>query len=241
MSRDTRPRELVLWAYPFPDHGLGGPVDLSYQEAWLPTTRSVFEAAGELGFVVNPDVNGGDPMGMGMGPCCIYNGTRVTSASAYLSHPPCNLAIVCDSLVSRIRFKDKRAIGVEATTGHYFGARKENILAGGAINSPQLLMLSGIGPVDELERHDIAAVQELPQVGRNLQDHCFSTAALVIQKDHSERFQQIPAPMGWFQAPAVLQSDEFRALPLAKQEFLQQPRVPSWEMVTASRASHSPV
>ena len=228
------------WAYPFPDHGVGGPVDLSYQEAWLPTTRSVFHAAAEVGFAVNPDVNRGDPMGMGIGPCCIYNGTRVTSASAYLSQAPDNLAIECDSLVSRIRFEAKRAVGVETIAGRCFGARKEVVIAGGAINSPQLLMLSGVGPVDQLEGHGIAVVQESPQVGQNLQDHCFSTAGLVIRKDHSESFQQIPTPMGWFQVPAVLQSDEFRALPRQRQEFLRKPRVPSWELATASWASGPP-
>ena len=231
----------VLWADRVsPDHGRGGPVDLSYQEAWLPTTRDVFQAAAELGFAVNPDVNAGDPMGMGIGPCCIYNGTRVTAASAYLSQPPGNLAIVCDALVARIRFEARRAVGVETTAGRYFGARKEVIVAGGAINSPQLLMLSGIGPADELESHGIAVVQELPKVGRNLQDHCFANAGLVIRKDHSEGFQQVPTPMGWFQVPAVLQSDEFRALPRKTQEFLQRPRVPSWELATASPASDSP-
>lgn len=178
-------------------------------------------------------------MGMGIGPCCIYNGTRVTSASAYLSHPPGNLAIECDALVSRVRFNAKRAVGVETITGRYFGARKEIIIAGGAINSPQLLMLSGVGPVDELESHGIAVVQGRAQVGRNLQDHCFATAGLVMQKSHSEAFPQMPAPMGWFKVPAVPQSDEFRALPLARQEFLQRPRVPSWEMATASRTSNS--
>ncbi|KAH8676139.1 hypothetical protein BX600DRAFT_508317 [Xylariales sp. PMI_506] len=214
------------------DHGIGGAVDISYQENWLPTTRDVFVAADQVGFGVNPDVNSGKPIGMGIGTVCIYQGTRVTSSSAYLANPPRNLTIVSDAQIAKVILSNNVAVGVATIDGRQFMARKEVIVSGGALNTPQILLLSGIGPVDELKKTGIVASHDLPQVGRNLQDHCFSTAGIVIEKKHSESFKQSPSPMGWFQVPAVLQSQEFGDLPSNLQSFLQKPDVPNWEMAT---------
>jgi choline dehydrogenase-like flavoprotein len=162
------------------DHGSGGPVDLSYQTEWLSTTRDVFNAASEAGLGINGDINNGNPLGMGLGPVCIYKGIRVTSASAYLANPPANLQIVTDALVDKIILENKAAKGVQTADGRYFKARNEVVICGGTLNSPQILLLSGIGPVDELNKHGIKIQHELPQVGRNLMDHCFSMAGLVV-------------------------------------------------------------
>ncbi|KAK7907983.1 FAD/NAD(P)-binding protein [Apiospora marii] len=216
------------------DHGTGGAVDLSYQKEWLPTTDDVFRAAEEVGLGINPDVNSGSPIGMGIGTACIHKGTRVTSASAYLSSPPSNLVVVTDALVEKIMFEQDVAVGLKIASGARFMARKEVIISGGAINSPQLLLLSGLGPEEALRKHGIPRVLDLPQVGRNLQDHCFSTAGIVIKKGHTTTplLQQSPSPMGWFQLPAVLRSREFQALPLPMQTYLRRPLVPNWEMAT---------
>lgn len=217
------------------EHGIGGAVDISYQDEWLPTTRNVFEAAQEVGFGVNPDVNNGNPIGMGIGTVCIYKGIRVTSSSAYLTNFPSNLTILPNTHIGKIIMKGKVAIGVQTADGQSFAARREVIISAGALNSPQILLLSGIGPAHELQKHDIATVHELPQIGKNLQDHCFSTAGIVIKKDHDKSFKQSPSPMGWFQVPAVLASEEFRALSTEKQEYLIKSNVPSWEMATVGQ------
>lgn len=175
---------------------------------------------------------------MGIGTACIYKGTRVTSASAYLSSPPSNLAVVTNALVKQVMFEQDVAVGLKIASGARFMARKEVIISGGAINSPQLLLLSGLGPEQELRKHGIPRVLDLPQVGRNLQDHCFSTAGIVIKKGHATTappLPQSPSPMGWFQSPAVLGSREFQVLPLPMQTYLRRPLIPNWEL-----AAHTP-
>jgi choline dehydrogenase-like flavoprotein len=220
------------------DHGAGGAVDLSYQTEWLPTTRHVFEAAEQVGFGVNADINDGNPLGMGMGTACIYKGVRVTASTAYLTDPPQNLTIVSNAQVQKIILEGKVAVGVQTIDGRRFSARKEVVISGGALNSPQILLLSGIGPSDELKKHGVPVLHELPQVGQNLRDHCFSTAGIVIKKDHDKSFKQSPSPMGWFQVPAVLNSEEFKELPKTMQEYLRKPNVPNWEIATVSLKKH---
>lgn len=217
------------------DHATGGAIDLSYTtQEWLPTTRDVFRAAEEVGFGVNPDVNSGNPIGVGIGTVCIYQGIRVTSSSAYLKNPPQNLTIVTNAHVEKIILDGKAAVAVQTVGGRRYDARKEVIISGGALNSPQILLLSGIGPVEELRKHGIHLQHELPQVGENLQDHCCSTAGIVINKEHDKTFRQSPTPMGWLKVPAVLNSDEFKALPKPTQEYLQKSNVPDWEIATVS-------
>jgi choline dehydrogenase len=106
----------------------------------------------------------------------IHRGRRWSAASAYLrparSRP--NLEIATEALATRLLIEKERATGVEFRQhGRLLQAqaRREVVLAGGALNSPQLLLLSGIGPADEIRRHGIAVVHDLPGVGRNLQDH----------------------------------------------------------------------
>jgi choline dehydrogenase-like flavoprotein len=131
----------------------------------------IFVAAEQTGMGTNRDVNSGDPIGMGMGTVCIYKGQRLTASSAYLSSPLPNLTVVPNSSVARILFKGKTAVGVETISSRTFYARKEVIISGGALNTPQIMMLSGIGPREELEKHRISVVHDLPTVGKNLQDH----------------------------------------------------------------------
>lgn len=165
-----------------------------------------------------------------MGMACIYKGVRVTSSSAYLSKPPGNLTIIASAHIAKIILSGKIAQGVETTDGQRFAAKKEVIVSGGAINSPQLLKCSGIGPSNELKRHGLEVLHELPEVGNNLRDHCFSLAGIVIKKNHDQSFKQSPSPMGWFQVPAVLASEEFRQLPPDTQKYLRKPHVPNWEL-----------
>jgi choline dehydrogenase-like flavoprotein len=118
-------------------------------------------------------------------------------------------------------------------------AQKEVIISGGAINSPQILLLSGIGPSSHLQQLGIALVKNLPHVGANLQDHCFSTAGLVVRSEHENEdpiSKQTPSPMGWLKMEEVFNSKEFSDLSVGTQDFLRKPTVPMWELVTVSLA-----
>jgi choline dehydrogenase-like flavoprotein len=198
------------------DHSTKGNLHLTYGEEWLSDVGDVFTAAEQVGHRVNPDVNDGDPIGMGMGSVCIAKDNRATSSSAYLSEPPPNLTIIVNAPIAQVLFDNKRAIGATTIDGRRFTARKEVILSGGALNTPQILKLSGIGPTGELKKHGIPLVYELPMVGENLQDHCFSTVGIVLKKDaHAPPgpANQSPTPMGWLKLPSVTSSPEFAGLP----------------------------
>jgi choline dehydrogenase-like flavoprotein len=141
-----------------------------------PLVKAYTKAGLQAGFAYNQDYNKEEQEGFGPWQMTIRNGRRCSAAVAYL-HPvrrrP-NLKVMVHALATRLIMQERRAIGVEyrcrgsIRTVH---ASREVILAGGVINSPQLLMLSGIGETDALRRHGIKPVIELPGVGKNLQDH----------------------------------------------------------------------
>ncbi|CAH0695645.1 unnamed protein product [Spodoptera exigua] len=153
-------------------------------EGYLGTTRKYneevlryFEAFEEVGNRIVLDTNGNTPLGITECMFNVANGVRQSTAQSFL-HPikdrP-NLFVLKNTLVSKILFdENKNAIGVEAILENnevvQFKANKEVIISGGAINTPQLLMLSGIGPREHLESHDIPVISDLP-VGQSLQDH----------------------------------------------------------------------
>lgn len=192
-------------------------------------------AAEQAGLGTNADVNSGNPLGMGMGTVCIYNGKRLTSSIAYLSSPPSNITILPESAITKIIFNRKRAVAVHTLDNRILSATKEIIVCGGAINTPQILMLSGVGPKDALEKHQIPVMHELPHLGKNLQDHCFSSVGIVSKKDPAAtEFQQSPSPMGWFKIPSIQSSPEFGELSQETKEFFQRQFVPSIEIATVS-------
>lgn len=194
----------------------------------------MFLAAEQTGKQVNADVNDGDPIGMGMGTVCIYGGVRISAADAFLSDIPPNLIILPSCVVAKVLMNGAKAQGVQSADGRAFLANKEVVLSGGSINSPQLLQLSGVGPPEFLESAGIDVVHELPQVGKNLQDHCFSVAGIVTNDDPESIGKQSPSPMGWFKLDALRRSAEYSDLPAATRRHLQQPTVPDWELVTVS-------
>ena len=129
-------------------------------------------AAGELGVAANDDFNGGRQEGAGYYKLFTRNGLRSSSATAYLrdAERRPNLRVETDAHVTKLLFEGKRAVGVQSTKGE-FKASREVILCAGAIQSPQLLQLSGIGPEALLKKFNIRLVHDLPGVGENLQDH----------------------------------------------------------------------
>jgi choline dehydrogenase-like flavoprotein len=163
-------------------HGVGGPLrvsDLTYRN---PAIEAFVEAAVQAGFPRNADFNGATQEGVGTYQLFQKNGRRYNAARAYLqaSRLP-NLAIFAESQARQILFEGRRAAGVVYRRGgadHEVYARREVVLSGGSFGSPQLLMVSGVGPAEHLKGLGIDVIVEAPEVGANLQDHCDFTAHL---------------------------------------------------------------
>ena len=156
-------------------HAKGGPLNVSDVTEKHPVSDAVIEAGKAMG-LPHRDVNGEDQEGVAYYQLTVKNGRRCSAAVAYLNPAKKrqNLQIETKALAARVLFEGKRAVGVQYTQGGQTKtakARGEVILAGGAINSPQLLELSGIGHPDLLNAQGIETVSALPGVGENLQDH----------------------------------------------------------------------
>jgi choline dehydrogenase-like flavoprotein len=157
-------------------HGSGGALNVAPLRSPNLLSRTFVEAALEAGYRRSPDFNGPSQEGVNCYEVTQKNGERWSAARAYL-HPVLqrrNLTVLTGAHVTQLILAGKRAAGVAYRRGGKLEtalARREVLVAGGAINSPQLLMLSGIGAPDELSRHGIALRHALPGVGQNLQDH----------------------------------------------------------------------
>jgi choline dehydrogenase len=157
-------------------HGVGGPLRVEDLRSPHPWTKAVVESAVAAGYPRNADFNGETLEGVGRYQVTQKRGRRWSAADAYL-HPAeerPNLTVRTGALTTRVLVEAGRAVGVEYRQGgrvHTVRAAREVVLSGGAVNSPQLLMLSGIGPADHLRAVGVDVVRDLPGVGENLQDH----------------------------------------------------------------------
>ena len=157
-------------------HGIGGPLAVSFNNHVHPLTRKWLQACQQAGFAFNPDFNSGEPAGCGYYQIAAKNGRRASSSSAYLrpAMGRSNLEVITGAKVNRILIEQGRAVGVEyCHSGQVLALRAECevILSAGAINSPKLLMLSGVGEAQALTRLGIKVQADVPGVGQNLQDH----------------------------------------------------------------------
>ena len=157
-------------------HGGEGPLRVSNGRSTNPLFRAYIQAGIEAGHKQTKDFNGAQQEGFGPYQLTIGDGKRWSAAKAYLhdaiKRP--NLTVESHAQVSRILFEGRRATGVEYVQKKQtvkMGATREVLLCGGAVNTPQVLQLSGIGDAETLRRFDIPVIQELKGVGRNLQDH----------------------------------------------------------------------
>jgi choline dehydrogenase len=157
-------------------HGVGGPLAVSDRSNRSVVWDAFIEAAVANGIPRNPDFNGARQEGVGMYQATVRNGRRSSAATAYLrpvrGRP--NLQVVTGALARRVLVERGRAVGVEYEKDGQrieLRCRGEVLLCGGSINTPQLLMLSGIGPGGHLREHGIPVVVDAPAVGQNLQDH----------------------------------------------------------------------
>ncbi len=157
-------------------HGVGGPLSVSDSRSMTPLVDTMLEASELAGLDYTPDFNGARQDGVGRFQSTQRNGRRHSTAAAFL-HPAesrSNLEIVTDAMALRILFDGTRAVGVEVARDgkvEEIRAGREVILSAGSYQSPVLLMLSGIGPAEDLQRFGMPVRENLP-VGHDLQDHC---------------------------------------------------------------------
>ena len=157
-------------------HGIGGPIHVSDARDPNPLSVAFVEAAQQVGFCLNRDFNDGDQEGFGLYQVTQKEGQRCSAAVGYL-HPALerdNFTAIPYAHVTRLEFDGNRCVGVHYVRegkAQEVEAGREVVLCGGAINSPQLLMLSGIGPPEHLNALGIPVVKALPGVGQNLMEH----------------------------------------------------------------------
>jgi choline dehydrogenase-like flavoprotein len=157
-------------------HGTGGPLNVMDLRSPNRYTPAFVQAGVQAGHAENRDFNGAEQEGVGAYQVTHRNGERFSAAKAYLmpNLGRANLTVLTGATARRVLMEGTRAVGVEARIGRgirQLRARREVLLSAGALQSPQLLMLSGIGDGEQLQRHGIPVVHELPGVGTHLHDH----------------------------------------------------------------------
>jgi choline dehydrogenase-like flavoprotein len=205
-----------------PYHGQGGPMNVVFVERPNPMTPAFLAAMDSLGYQRNDDFNGPESEGYGARQGTIAKGRRVSTATAYLRPAirRSNLALLTDTRVARICIENRRATGAELlTTGggaRRISARKEVIVCGGAVLSPQLLMLSGIGDEAALRAAGVEPKHHLPGVGANYHDHL--AVGVLMEMSNSESYG-----ISWRATPRnlanILEYVLFRTGPLSSNVF----------------------
>ncbi len=169
-------------------HGSSGPIPVRRVQPndWSPITKAFVAACRQAGFPDDPDANGPKSIGVGSLPVNNVDGVRFNVALGYLdpAEPRSNLTVRSDSVVERVLFEDGRAIGVEVRAGAnietLYGG--EIVLSAGAVKSPHLLLLSGVGPGEQLRQHGLPVVCDSPNVGREFTDHCTMHIGVRVSK-----------------------------------------------------------
>jgi choline dehydrogenase len=209
-------------AYPnSPYHGSGGPMNVVFIKRPNPMTPAFLAAMDSLGFQRNADFNGVDSEGYGPRQGTISKGRRVSTATAYLkpaSHRS-NLVILTEARAARIRIEDRRATGVDVLTANgerRLTARREVIVSGGAILSPALLMLSGIGDEAALRAAGVEVKHHLPGVGANYHDHLAVGVLMEMRNTESYGISWRTLPRG---VANLLEYALFRTGPLSSNVF----------------------
>ena len=170
-------------------HGSNGPIPVRRHtpETWLPAQAAFYQACLAADFPADADMNHPDSMGVGPIPMNNPNGIRMSTALTYLNpiRHRLNLTIKANVRVRRLLFTEKRATGVEVESAgeRFVVAAREIILTAGAIVSPQLLMLSGVGPAEHLQQMGLPVVHVLPGVGQNLRDHPTIRVPVQVKED----------------------------------------------------------
>nr|XP_036580134.1 glucose-methanol-choline oxidoreductase [Colletotrichum truncatum]KAF6787966.1 glucose-methanol-choline oxidoreductase [Colletotrichum truncatum] len=246
-------------------HGFSGPIDVSigYVER---ETKSFIDAGEDLGHRRNLDANSGDLIGFSLNPVTSLNSVRTTSASAFLEKDvPPNLHILTETRIVKILFENKQAVGVLKEDGTEIRAKKEVIVSAGAIDTPRLLLLSGVGPRSELEDLGIEVVKDLEGVGKSFTDHPMVVVCFQMKPGFTDRMQLADPekyqeavkqftetgtgpllrhfssiPHAFLKNDRAYKTPEFQQLPEETKEFLLKPGVPSYELVVSHPTRHVP-
>ncbi len=171
-------------------HGAGGPLNVADMRTPNPLTQAFVDAGAEMQLPRNDDFNGAEQEGVGIYQVTQINGERCSAARAFLT-PALrrdNLTVLTNVQATKVILEGKQAVGVAYRQGkedREVRAEREVILSAGALQTPQLLLLSGIGPAAELRGHGIAVAHELPGVGQNLQDHIDITIPYLSPSSHA--------------------------------------------------------
>ncbi|KIW31458.1 uncharacterized protein PV07_03106 [Cladophialophora immunda] len=249
-------------------HSTKGPLGLQLfpRKQWPRGNDILMQAAQDFGWPINPDQNSGHPIGLAAVTTTSYEGSRTTSATAYLSNLPPNLHIWTNTIAHRIILEDNpaedvlRAAGVVLADGREVRAKAETILSLGSIDTPKILLLSGIGPKDELQELGIPCRVNLPRVGKDMLDHVFlplrwgcssalsdkmayasnKPALLAARKEWlrsrtgSEAFRELANLVGFLKLDKKLYSqEELSKLPREVQQRINQPDAPQFEVFLA--------
>ena len=198
-------------------HGYGGPLGVSVPVNPLPINEAFLRAGQEYGIPYNPDFNGAHQEGVGHYQLTVRRARRSSTAAAFikpvLDRP--NLTVRTRAMATRILLEKGRAVGVELAGREIVRCRREVVVSSGAIGSPRLLLLSGIGPADHLRSVGVPVVHDLPGVGGNLQDHLDLYVICECTGDHTyDNYAK------WHRAiPAGLQYLLYRQGPVASTLF----------------------
>ena len=190
-------------------HGVGGPLKVSDLRLRRPIAEFFIQAATQVGIPLNADYNGEKQEGVGYFQQTAHKGFRWSTAKGFLrpARKRANLTVMTKAQTTRILFDGDTAVGIEYRKGgrlHSVHARREVILSAGAIGSPQILQLSGVGPKALLDRVGVPLIKDLPGVGQNLQDHLqirlvFKTSQRTLNDEVNNIFKQ-----GWVGLQYVL-------------------------------------
>ena len=188
--------------------GVGGPLNVSDLRSPSSINEAFLQACEQQGLPRTADYNGATQLGCAPAQVTQINGERCSAAKAYITPHlgRSNLHVITGAHTSRVLLEGKRATGVQylqAGNTVQLRARREVILSGGAYGSPQLLMLSGIGPADHLRKHGIEVAHALPGVGQNLQDHL--TTVLIYRTHRTDATLGISLPGGWALIRSIFQ------------------------------------
>jgi choline dehydrogenase len=186
-------------------HGVGGPLPVSEERSHNKISHAFVDAGEQAGLPRNGDFNGAEQDGVGMFQVTQRGGLRASAAAAYL-HPAmerANLTVMPYMHVQRVLFEGTRAVGVQASQlgqVQELRAEREVILCGGSYNSPQLLMLSGVGPAEHLTMREIEVLLDQPAVGENLSDHAAAQLVWTTPEPESLLLALEPAALQEYEA-----------------------------------------
>ncbi|KAL5117897.1 hypothetical protein ACEQ8H_004215 [Pleosporales sp. CAS-2024a] len=239
-------------------HGKNGGVKVGLLPDLEKGVVAQMEALVDAGEEINLDPNSGNPIGLAIFPMSYNKQGRCTSAMAHLMDAPSNLEVWTGATVKTLAFEGHRVVGVETIDGRAASASKEVILCSGALDTPKLLLLNGIGPKAELESLGIEVKKDLPGVGKHLQDHVMTTVSVEVDGAVNDRgaFESDPELVaeaqklwdqdrsgalalqstvmwgGFHKLPGLQDTPEFQSLSEAQREFLNREAVPAYEYLS---------